>query len=852
MKERFQPIRTLNHRLFQKNKGRNFVAVLAVLMTTLMFTTLFTLAQSMSKNMIEMTFRQSGYDAQVSFKSIKKEQIDLLAEHPDVRETGESIVLGLAENEALTGLQTEIRWANESYARHSFADPTTGTMPKDKEDIALDARVLKALGIPAKLGEQVTLEWRKDRQNDEIISSTFILCGYWEGNESSYAAQAWVSKEFAEEMTGGVDGPVSENQILGTHMAQITLQSDRKIEQTMDQILADTGITELEYGVNLAYSPDVNAGAFAESAPMYLGMLLVFLAGYLIIYNIFQISVTADVQFYGKLKTLGTTNKQIRKLIYGQANRICLIGIPIGLILGWGLGFLLVPVLLGMIEGESVVSSSPVIFIGSALFAWVTVLISCLRPAHLAGKVSPVEALRASDAPDRGKKKTKKRGSASIREMAWANLGRNKKRTALVICSLSLGLVLLSCFYAKNAAFDMEKYLSDLTIADFELADASDEDYTGYYNPYGTTLNEELIRRVEQADGVEETGHSYSHQLIWKMDDATVEKLSSYYNEDRLSEWASYDSKGAEDAKASMKTKEACTTIFGLDGIPLDEMTREEKMMEGSFDAEKFATGSYVLVVGPAVEPEEVSSMEVIPAPSVGSSVELEGKTYEVMAVVYPSEPVLSGASEEGIDGGIELNFILPSAVFQENWPDNTMRKLFINVREDAVSQMQEMLDEYSESEDPGLPVTSRQSMSEQYAAETRSAAVMGNAISMIIALVGVLNFVNSMVTAIVSRKREFAMIQSVGMTKKQLCHMLVYEGIYYAVLTLLVSYVASALGVGIVVRAMTAGGYSTFHFTLLPLLVCTPVLLALAVLIPYCCFRNLEKQSIALRLRTE
>ena len=62
------------------------------------------------------------------------------------------------------------------------------------------------------------------------------------------------------------------------------------------------------------------------------------------------------------------------------------------------------------------------------------------------------------------------------------------------------------------------------------------------------------------------------------------------------------------------------------------------------------------------------------------------------------------------------------------------------------------MLDAYTESVDNSLPVTSRKSMAEQYEAETRSAAVMGNAISVVIALVGVLNFINSMVTAIVSR----------------------------------------------------------------------------------------------------
>ena len=54
------------------------MAVLAILMTTIMFTTLFTLAQSMSKNMVEMTFRQTGYDAQASFKSITEEEAALI------------------------------------------------------------------------------------------------------------------------------------------------------------------------------------------------------------------------------------------------------------------------------------------------------------------------------------------------------------------------------------------------------------------------------------------------------------------------------------------------------------------------------------------------------------------------------------------------------------------------------------------------------------------------------------------------------------------------------------------------------------------------------------------------------
>lgn len=80
--------------------------------------------------------------------------------------------------------------------------------------------------------------------------------------------------------------------------------------------------------------------------------------------------------------------------------------------------------------------------------------------------------------------------------MALANLGRNKKRTFTVICSLTLGLVLLTCIYAKNASFDIDKYMSQQVISDFEVKDSSIATNFGTYNPYGTTISDELVSRI--------------------------------------------------------------------------------------------------------------------------------------------------------------------------------------------------------------------------------------------------------------------------------------------------------------------------------------------------------------------
>ena len=847
----FRAIPTLSKRMFHTSRGRNLVAVLAILLTTMMFTTLFTLSQSMSQNLIEMTFRQTGYNAEASMRGLSEEQADLIANHPDVEELGRSIVLGLAENRELSGRSVEIRWANEPYAQHSYALPTTGHLPQAADEIALDTLTLDRLGIPHELGAPVTLEWRKDSSDPdaETIRADFTLCGFWEGNQSSYSSMAWVSRVYADKMTGGVLS-TDPNQIFGLYMVQVNLYSDQNIEEAMERVLADTGLSELEYSVNLAYSPEMGAVAAQENLPMYLGMGLVFIAGYLIIYNIFQISVTADVQFYGKLKTLGTTTRQLKKLIYNQANRLCIVGIPVGLILGWLLGTVLVPMLMGSMEGTAIVSASPMIFIGSALFAWATVLISCLRPACLAGKISPIEALRMSDADSGSKKKVKRhRGSASLSSMAWDNLWRNKKRTVTVICSLTLGLVLLSGFYAKNAAFDMEKYLADLTIADFTLSDSSNVDYLNGYDPHGTTLTGELVSAAESQQGLEAVGHQYSAQIDWQIDEATLQNVAAFYTEERLADWESYDPAGAQALRDALSSGVASATLYGLDGIPLDTITQQQYLMEGSFDAAAFASGDYILAVGPSVEPGE--SYPVLPTSPVGSVVELNGRSYTVMAIVYPLNPVTQLAPQQGENGKFALSFILPTAVFREQWPDHTLRQLFLNTYDSHIESMQAFLDEYMASTNPGLPVTSRQTMAEQYQTQTRSSAVMGNAVSVVIALVGVLNFINSMVTAIVSRRREFAVMQSVGMTKKQLCRMLVNEGLYYAGLTLLFSYLISAFAVGVVVRAMVEGGFTTFRFTLLPLVACTPVLIFFAVLIPYLCFRNLDKHSIVERLRS-
>lgn len=850
MKKQKPIIRTLTSRSFKSNKTRNLVAILAIVLTTLMFTSLFVLSQSMVKNLQEMNFQQAGYNSHLTFSSLTDAEMDKITAHEAVKDWGKSIVIGVAENEELTGRQVEIRYADENYAASAFSMPTTGKLPVNENEIALDTITLDKMGLPYELGQEITLRWRKDLTSADYTTSNFVLSGYWDGNSAAMASMAWVSQAFVEKECAGInqEDQRDNGQFFGMGMLHVNVGSGNYLEQTAEQILTDTGLTGISYGTNMAYDSTMNQNIMKEVIPMLICMVLVFASGYLIIYNIFQISVATDIRFYGKLKTLGTSKKQLKKMIYGQASRLSLIGIPIGLILGYVLGTVLVPMLITSTGTKAAVSVTPYVFIGSALFAYLTVLISCMKPAKIAGKVSPMEALRYTDTGTNGKKKIKKStGGASIPKMALANLGRNKKRTFTVICSLTLGLVLLTCIYAKNASFDIDKYMSQQVISDFEVKDSSIATNFGTYNPYGTTISDELVSQINSLDGLEATGHLYSQVFVHEIGATALANIQTYYNADeRLPYIEATDARLAQSYHDMIDSGECVAVLYGVDGLILDTFSEDYRILDGAFDKDRFQSGGYILVEA-ALDAEEMEK-ETQPTYSVGDMVNLNGQQYEVMGIVANITAITEGVNSDTADF---LSFYLPADTFRGMYPDNTIRKMFFDVADEFQLQAEQMLIDYRNDTDKSLTFTSKNTLAEHYQENTRANTITGFSISVIIAFVGILNFINSMVTAIVSRQKEFAMIQSIGMTKRQLRSMLIDEGLYYAVSTLVASYVLGTLGVAIGVRAMVSGEWTaTFHFTLTPLVICTPILIIFAILIPYICFKNLEKQSIVERLR--
>lgn len=128
---------------------------------------------------------------------------------------------------------------------------------------------------------------------------------------------------------------------------------------------------------------------------------------------------------------------------------------------------------------------------------------------------------------------------------------------------------------------------------------------------------------------------------------------------------------------------------------------------------------------------------------------------------------------------------------------------------------------------------------------------LLGGVLCAIIGLVGILNFFNAIMTGILSRKREFAVLQSVGMTNRQLKQMLVQEGLFYTagsvVVAFLLSLVCGPLSGDMMEKMFW---FCTYHFTILPVIAMLPVFAVLGCLIPAVLYQAGSRQSIVERLR--
>jgi putative ABC transport system permease protein len=836
-------VRNLADKSFRANRARNIIAIIAIALTAVLFTTLFTMGTGTVESLQKATMRQAGGDGHAVLKYITDEEFNHVKDHPLIKEIAYNRTLcDDVENEIFLKRRAEFWYYDDVGLKLGFCEPTSGHKPVAENEVIADTKTLELMGVPLEVGAPLTLTLDI---HGETVQRDFVLAGWWESDPVFNVGQIFASRAYVDAHLDELRNTYKEDYSLtGVICAHIMFSNSTNLEGKLERVITESGYSSvdpnapnfIENNVNWSYL-STNFGMDAGTLVALLsGLLLIVFTGYLIIYNIFQISVIRDIRFYGLLKTIGTTGRQIRRIIRRQALILSIVGIPVGLIAGFFIGKALVPLLMNnsSYAGSAVsVSPNPWIFIGSALFAVVTVLISTFKPGRIAAAVSPVEAVRFTDTDTDKKlsnKQKKTTGGGRMPRMALSNLGRNRKRTVLVIISLSLSLVLLNTVYTLSKSIDMDKYLSKFVDTDFLIAHADyfNNDFCGPDNQ----TTESYIQAVEAQAGFGEGGRLYggTEEMFAVEDGANTEEYNRNADGD------------------------AIAMVYGLEDLPLNRL----ELIDGELDIEKLKSGKYILE-GIQLDDNNVPEMDtkhfevgdtVTLHNYKGTSETFSGREYTTQKFIVLGHVAIKYYSNSDRTGW-EYSYYLPAEVYKTLVAQPAVMSYAFNVYDDQESAMESFLQSYTDTKEPLMNFNSKFTAMSELSGLQNTVVMIGGALSLIIGLIGILNFINAILTSILTRRREFAMLQSIGMTQKQLRNMLIFEGLSYTLGTCVLSLLFGTVFSLLIVKSFCGLlWFVSFHFILWPLIAVLPALIILGVIIPLISYAMTDKQSIVERLR--
>lgn len=856
-------VRRLSFRSFMANRTRNMVAILAIVLTTILFTTLFTVIISLNYTSQQQTMRMVGGSSHGGFKYLTMEQVEQLSKHPLVKEFGYSVMLAMPGEEPFTKRQVEMRYGTDTAAKMYFCNPTTGRMPREKNEVAMDTAVLDSLGVPYKVGEQITLHYTFAGKE---IEDTFTLSGFWETDPVAQASEVWLSKEYVLEKLDGYDPSLDYN-MFGTWSLDMMFASSNNIEKSLQTIAQDNGYTIddssadnfLDYGVNWAYTSThyENGEQVKMAIALIAGLGFIIFIGYLIIYNIFGISVMNDIHFYGLLKTIGTTKRQIKRIIRYQGIMLSIIGIPIGLCLGYVLGNSFVKIIVSSLSNKTTyVAFDPWIFIGSALFALLTVMISCSKPGKMAAKVSPIEAVRYSEgsqsADKKGKKEKKGKHGARIYRMAFANVRRNKGKTALVIISLTLSLVLFNTIFSFTNGFSMNRLLDRFVISDYLLGSA--KYFQTNFGSDDYMVSERFISEVESKGYTTRSGRVYQSNRIAQAR-FTQDELLRFSSRLGSPEYIEYIKSLFASGDKEMFWN---INIYGLDDYPLEKMTLvegdlsriEDPDVKGIIqivDEDDYGnpeTGSMIKNVG---EKLTIHYVDEFGTDEDNNLIEKKSHDVDYTIVATMMMPNTMSLRRYG-----SPQFALPSNIYLKDSGDSTTMIYMLDVDDTKVNEMEEFISSYTNNVEKDMDFESKKLMEDEFSNYKNMFLFVGGGVTVVISIIGILNFVNTMITSIQTRKREFAVLQSIGMTGKQLRKMVIIEGLFYTGAALIASVMIGSIVNVVVLQSLESlVWFYQYEYSISAILALAPVFILLGVGLPAIVYKSMVRKSLVERMRT-
>jgi putative ABC transport system permease protein len=849
---------------FLKNRTRNIVAVLAMILTTVLFATLITTGVGAYESVQLTLQKQKGSKADADIRYMTEEQFEKLSKDERVDFVGLRRPIGFLSNAKTHNI--ELDYMDSIEQELTFSVPTLGCAPTKENEIATTDRALESLGIKPKVGAEVEIEFELRNQ---IHQYKMVVSGIWEAPNSQTSLML-VSDKFMQENEEIFPYTFDKDrQYAGTYFSDIALKNTNNMEEQLQNIVLSLGGNPedanaenyIAYAVNRITNPEMTVSVLIIG--LVFALLFVF-AGYLLIFNIFEISVLRDVQKYGLLKTIGTTQKQIKFLVRIQTLWLLLIALPCGLLIGYFLGKAILSFAIGFITNEysnlSVeVSPNIIIFLGAAVFTIFTVLVSVRKPINIISKISPMEALRYSEKTEKSKK-IKHTKKISVWRLALSNVKRRKKRSVFIVISMTLCCMLFNSTLIIVNSIDIEKALKEQCAADVVIANGNTFNNIKGYIHHTDRLDENIVELVEDQFDIEDKGLIYKNTLDDR--NVTIDYGLTYDKADLVK----------EDGKAGIMVEQYYIPL-GYDDFPVcnvygcnENVFQRCNFLKIADDIsvaelyQKLEEGNYVVEAVRKKQGQSSVNMEDFQC-EIGDKIKVrsngeEERELEVIAQMsvtsteYEVPNVTTGITAVGGDAPM---FYISENTFKNIYEKPSLMSFSFNVDKEELVPIMEQIDKLVEQKEGEIGCSSVIMLRNSLSGIKNTVYIIGGFISVILGMSGFINFINLMITNIITRKKEYAVMQSIGMTTKQLIRLIVNEGLLYALSSAVLGIVLSVLVGGTMIKIIcNAIWFMTYKLLLWSAITLSVVTIILSGVIPVIVFKSFNKESIVEKIRKD
>ena len=822
----------------KSNFRRSITMILAVLLSSFLLFSVFTVGLTYLKMNKLQNIRLNGADFDAVLYGVTEEQQTILDNDENVKQFGILTVAGAVretETDKTPGVgllyADAVLWDDMMSPTRTFLQ---GKYPTNENEIMVTEEALKKCGFEnKKTGDEITFVYEIKEKRQE---KTFQISGIWGG--FGIVDNFFVSKAFCEQE--GIEE-------LYNSRCDISFEK-RWMSEEEQQAFIDK--MELGKSQRLFYVYE-----FGNAAEIFWGIagivVVTCLSAYLLIYNIMYLSVAGNIRYYGLLQTIGMTGKQIRSLIKKQMIWIGGIGISLGLFLGFFVSFSLIPVAiesLGMKQeqtGQVQVVFHPAVFLLTILLTGFSVWYAARKPIRLAESSSPIEALGYRPVSGIRKGHTTKKGNL-IRRMAVEQLTRNKKKTVVTMLSLSASLSVFVCLMILLHTQSAREYVYNFRGLDMVVANDTiqnvvvEQDEEGKKQLQGVKqiLNQEILDKIKKTDGVSAVFpvSCVSTVIPWEPEVSDVWMREFYETwmdipyENDLEEYKNHPENFAS-ALIGI-TEEDFRALNQELNTPVDETSflKGETCIlyrNGLFDLdEKKVIGKNILC-GEYENPENTRSFKIVALTDINDYTALLG--YPPTMIVI--DKAVSSFAKEPIIFKVGIQYEKEFDERAEAAVENILRK------------------------SPNASDFSWESKIRQAEIVEKAQghmAEIGFGIVAILAVIGIMNYINTSVGNVQSRRKEISIMESVGMSEHQVRKMLVWEGIFYTGGVMLLTLTA---GLGITYAIYQSVNYmgAAFWFPMVPFFIACILLLTVCIAVPLLAYKQMEKSgSLVERIRVE